>query len=239
MVTDQQTGSEQLRPFDQPVSVRRNLVTRVKLGHVVMALAALFALVFNVAVLRKNQATIEVAVAAVDIKPGTALGGQHFTITEIPADVVFADQFLSADQVTGDLGRLTTRPIAAGNPILAGDLRSAENRDGLRAMSIPIEREQAVSGNIAVGDSVDVVLVVDGLASYVVAGVEVIDVPAADGNALGASSAYAPTVSVDAEQALRIAAALDTGVVHLVRSTGTAAPALNATRALVTQDGDG
>jgi Flp pilus assembly protein CpaB len=239
MVTDQDSGSKRLAPFDQPPVVRRSLLTRIKLGHVVMVLAALLALVFNVAVLRGNQATTTVAIAAVDIGAGTAIGEDHFTGVAIPADVAFADQFVRVDDLTAHFGRLTTRPIAAGSPILVEDLRPAESTNGLRSMSIPIDRARAVGGTIAVGDSVDVVLVVDGLASYVVTGVEVIDAPAADSNVLGAGDRYAPTVAVDAEQALRIAAALDTGSVHLIRATGTAAPESGAARALSGEDGAG
>jgi Flp pilus assembly protein CpaB len=127
---------------------------------------------------------------------------------------------------------MAIRPIAAGAPIIESDLLSIENPAGLRAMSLPIDQTRAVGGNIERGDSVDVVLVVDGTAKYVAVAIEVLDVPPDDVNALGARSAYAPTVAVDATQALQIAAALDAGEVHIVRSTGASAPAVSEVSAL-------
>jgi Flp pilus assembly protein CpaB len=212
--------------------VSRNILSRVKLGHVVMALAALLALVFNLAVLRGNQAVTGVAIAATDIRAGTTLTMSHLATAEVPADDLLSARFLSSSDLDIAVGQLATRRIAAGDPILEADLLTVANRDGMRAMSIPIDQAQAVAGRLVAGDSVDIVMVLDGIATYIATGVEVLEVPAAEENALGARTGYAPTVAVDAEQALRIAAALDTGAVHIVRSTGSSVPDLEQAGAL-------
>ncbi len=224
-MTDLDYGAEPAGPTRQTVG--RSMLSRIKLGHIVMVLAALFALVLNLAVLQGNEATVEVAVAAEDIRAGTALTSLHLEPVTVPADDVLTSRFLPATAIESVGGKLALRPIAAGEPILESDLLVVENRDGLRAMSIPIEQSRAVSGALARGDVVDVILVENGLATYVATGVEVLDVPSTDTNVLGARSGYAPTVAVDSTQALRIAAALDTGDVHIVRSTGARAPELD------------
>lgn len=197
-----------------------------------MALAALFALVLNLLVLRSNQETLVIAIAATDIGAGTTLSSAHVSYAEIPADDVLAARLLHVDSIDEWVGQLTTRSIGGGEPILTSDLLVVASRDGLRAMSVPIDQSQAVAGNIGAGDAVDVVLVLDGVATYIATDIQVLGVPDAGTNALGARTGYAPTVAVTATEALRIAAALDTGTVHLVRSTGSAVPDLEEARAI-------
>ena len=216
--------------------IHRSLLSRVKLGHIVMVLAALFAGVFNLAVLRGNDATMEVVVAATDLRAGTTLTMSHFDVAVIPADDLLSSRFVPADELNTSVGRLTTRSIAAGDPVLSSDLLALTNSDGLRAMSVPIDQSRAVSGQLARGDSVDIVLVSDGVATYIATGIEVLDVPNADTNALGARTGYAPTLAVDANQALRIASALDLGDVHIIRSTGSAVPELEHATAIEVSD---
>lgn len=229
---DRTDGADEASAYDGAPSMRRNVLSQIRLGHIVMALAALFALLLNLAVLRGNQDTIDVAVAASDISAGTTLALSHFALSPIPADDLLSARFVAGDDVNRAVGQLATRPIGAGEPILESDLLVVENRGGLRAMSIPIDQNQAVAGNISVGDSVDVVLVVDGVAAFVAVDIQVLAVPDTGTNALGARTGYAPTVAVDAEQALRIAAALDSGTVHVVRSTGSALPDLEQATAI-------
>lgn len=223
---DRTDGADPVSAYEGAASMRRNMLSRIRLGHVVMALAALFALLLNLAVLRGNQDTIEVAVAASDISAGTTLSMSHFALSEVPDDGLLSARFVAGDGIGRAVGQLATRPIGEGQPILESDLLVVENRDGLRAMSIPIDQTQAVAGNISAGDSVDVVLVLDRVATFIAVDVQVLAVPDTGTNALGARTGYAPTVAVDAEEALRIAAALGSGTVHIIRSTGSALPDL-------------
>ncbi len=235
-MADRSVGSETSESYD--TSMRRNLLSRLKLGHIVMVFAALFALLFNLAVLRGNEATLEVAVAADHIRAGTTLTMSHFETAVVPADDLLSSRFVAATDLDDAVGQLATRSIAKGDPILESDLLVLENRDGLRAMSVPIDQTQAVAGHLSRGDSVDVVLVADGLATYIATGVEVLEVPSSDASTLGARSGYAPTLAVDATQALRIASALDVGEVHIIRSTGSALPDLDSATAVATAESE-
>lgn len=212
--------------------VGRSLLSRIKLGHVVMVVAALFALVLNLAVLRSNEATVGVAIAAGDIRAGTALTLDHFATAEVPADDLLSVRFVAASDLESAVGQVTTRFVSDGDPILESDLLRVDNRDGLRAMSIPIDQSRAVSGDLSPGDAVDIVLVRNGVATYIATAVEVLSVPGADTNALGARTGYSPTVAVDANEALRIAAALDVGDVHIVRATGAPPPDIDQASAV-------
>lgn len=232
MVGDSVLASEGGAGADGLPSARRQLISRIRLGHVVMVLAAVFALVLNLLVLRDNRETIEVAVAAADISAGTTLSAAHLSLAEIPADDVLSARLVPGDAIDDWVGQLMTRSVDGGEPILMADLLEVATRDGLRAMSIPIDQTQAVAGSIGAGDAVDVVLVVDGVATYIATDIQVLGVPDAGTNALGARTGYAPTVAVTATEALRIAAALDTGIVHLVRSTGSAVPDLHEATAI-------
>ncbi len=205
----------------------RSLLSRLRLAHVVMVLAALFALVLNLAVLSGEDNTVEIVIAAEDIAAGTRITIDHLATAAVPSNDLVTARFIDAGSASSSVGMMATRPIGAGAPILGSDLLSVQNPAGLRAMSIPIDQTRAVAGHIGRGDSVDVVLVADGVATFVAVAIEVLDVPPNDVNALGARSVYAPTVAVDAIQALRIAAALDAGAVHLVRSTGAGAPTVS------------
>ncbi|MCP4308218.1 MAG: hypothetical protein GY926_15520 [bacterium] len=232
-MADRLVGTGAPAPFDSAPPVRRNLLSRIKLGHVVMVLAAIVALVFNLAVLRGNEATMEVAIAAADIRAGTTLTMFHLETATIPADDLLATRFVPATDMVNAVGQLTTRSIVAGEPVLNSDLLVVENRGGLRAMSVPIDLTHAVAGHLSRGDSIDVVLVSDGVASFIATDIEVLEVPSVDDSALGARSGYAPTLAVDATQALLIASALDVGEVHIIRSTGTALPDLERATAVV------
>lgn len=230
MTTDLDKATE--TPYAGPVPVRRSILSRIKLGHVVMVIAAILALIFNLAVLRSRDATVDVMVADDDIPVGATLDLSHLETATVPADDLLTSRFIAATDLESVVGRLATRAIADGDPILESDLLVVENREGLRAMSVPIDQTRAVGGKLVPGDSVDIVLVQDGVATYIATGVEVLAVPSSDTNALGARTGYAPTLAVDATQALRIAAALDVGDVHIIRSTGSAVPNLEQATAI-------
>jgi len=226
-VAERSTGTGgRLTALEEQEPPKRNPLSRVKLGHVLMVLAGLLALVFNLAVIRGNQATIAVAVAGGEIRSGMAITDGLVTVRRIPADRLLSDHLLAADQIEAAVGSVATRTIAPGEPILVSDVRAVETQDGLRAMSVPVDKGRAVAGSLRRGDRVDVVVVEAGLARFVAVDVEVIDTPTVDSRALGATSSWTPTLAVTDEDALRIAAALDSGEVHLIRSTGAPDPTL-------------
>jgi Flp pilus assembly protein CpaB len=91
-------------------------------------------------------------------------------------------------------------------------------------MSLPIDRVDAVGGDLAAGDRVDIISVSGGSASYIAVDLEVIATQNSDGRtgALSSSalSTYYVTVSIDDQAALAVALAMDVGEVAVLRSTG-------------------
>lgn len=202
-----------------PARWRRRRV-RLSAGHLLVVLAAIVAFVANLAVLRGQDERVEVLVAARDLPAGATLQPGDLRPESVPAEAARLGAFLAADRPAAIEGMVVTRPLPAGVPVADRDLRSAAAPSRMRSMSIPVDRERAVGGDIAVGDRVDVIHVDDGAPGFVLSGAEVVGVSSGNDSALGSASAYWVVVAVDAEGALRLAAALAGGGVDLVRSTG-------------------
>lgn len=132
---------------------------------------------------------------------------------------------ISEDELDDLGGWVLARPVAAGGLIGQSDLVAPGSTPGLRSMSLPVPVEHAAGGALAAGDRVDVISVSDATADYVATDLEVVSVAEGAAGAIGAVSSYHVVVSVDADQALALAEALDSGSVELVRSTGSEAVA--------------
>lgn len=190
-----------------------------------MIVAAVLAATLNYAVLRAHDATARVAVAAVDVPAGQALGSGSLAFTSIRAGDALLATLLSPDDVDAYRDHVAAVTLAAGDVVRRSDLLAPSASGQQRAMSIPIEPEHAVAGRLVAGDRVDVIEVRDGRAAYVLTDAEVVHVPAADARpALAGLRTFSVTVAVDDEAALRLAAAIRAGQLEVVRSTG-AAPA--------------
>jgi len=193
-----------------------------------MVLSGLLAFVLIATVMGDRSERIQVAVAQADIAAGGIVRPTLVKPSELAADSPLAPKLVSLAMVRS--GKWTaTRAIAGGDPIRRSDLARAQNRPGLRSMSISVARENAVGGSLRVGDRVDVIDVVDGRAVFVVSGVEVTKVAApttSGGITRGAGREFFVVVQVDASQALAIAEALADGKLDVVRSTGAASAPL-------------
>jgi Flp pilus assembly protein CpaB len=127
---------------------------------------------------------------------------------------------LAWDQIAAVEGMVATRTIAAGELLAATDFRAPAANSNLRAMSIPIEPEHAVGGNLAPGDRVDVIRTVEDLATYVVTGAEVLSVASEERGAITGSIDFYVVLAVDADTALSLSEAISSGDIEVVRSTG-------------------
>jgi Flp pilus assembly protein CpaB len=89
-------------------------------------------------------------------------------------------------------------------------------------MSFPVPRSRAVGGALDAGDRVDVLAVqrTTGRSGYVATNVQVLAFSSRDAGPLLGSDDASITVAVDSAAAARIASALETGTITLVRSTG-------------------
>ena len=176
-------------------------------------LAGTLAFVLSASVLRDRAERVEVLVAARDIPAGTELTTGMVRSIELDAHSPLATTLVLSSRLRP--GMVVRGVIAEGSPIRTADLVAAAEGDRLRSMSIQVDRAKAVGGDLAVGDRVDVIHVVGGTPTYVVAGVQVIDVASSQsGRGLtgsGAAGGFFVVVRVDARQALALAGAMDNG----------------------------
>lgn len=219
-----------------PPPRRRSRVGRVSRAAALTWLAGALAFVLTASVLRDRADHVEVLVAARDIPAGTELSTGMVRSIELDADSPLAEELVLRGSL--EPGMVVDGVVTAGSPIRTSDLGEGSAGKRLRSMSIPVDRAHAVGGDIAIGDLVDVIDVIDGAPTYVVAGVQVTDV-ASEGSSRGLSGGSGPggffvVVQVDARQALALAGAMEDGGVQVVRSTG-AEPVTDGTEA----DGSG
>lgn len=209
-----------LRPSVEAATARRSLLSRLSAGHLAMLVAALLAFLVNFSVLRSADTTVPVAVAAADIRAGQAVAPQLFDFSRIAADDGLLATLVGAQAVSALDGYIADRAIAAGELLRRSDLRPPGAPADQRAMSVPIGRDHAVGGALAAGDRVDVITVSGGQASYVVTAAEVLAIN--DGAAPGVlgGGGFSVTIAVDADTALRLAAAIRAEALEVVRTTG-------------------
>ena len=201
---------------------RRGLLSRFTMVHGLMVLSGLLAFVLIAAVVGDHSERMAVAVARVDIPVGGVVGSDQVEMAELPAESTVAGRIATLDQL--EAGQwMATEAIVAGDPVRRSALAEGDAVEGLRSMSIPVPRENAVGGGLRIGDRVDVIDVVDGEAAFVMADAQVVSVssPATSGGITsGAAGDFYVVVEVDARQALAVAEALADGKVDVVRSTG-------------------
>lgn len=111
-------------------------------------------------------AMAELVTAAVDIDASTQLERGMLTVTEWPADRLPPGAVTSLSQIAfgSDLTPFTNGVIVQGEPVLQSKLVVHPPRkllsqvvpDGMRAISIPVSDDTAVSGLVLPGDHVDV-----------------------------------------------------------------------------------
>ena len=207
---------------------KRSPLSRVSFGHVLMVLAGLLAVLFNLALLRGDGSERMVTVADRDLPSGTRIDAGDLRYVSSPLEGSMAERFVPQEDAAGLIGLVVTRPLAAGDPIFDSDVRPEAAPGAGRAMSVPVDPSQAVGGALQRGDRVDVIGVEDGVAVYVATSVEVLAVPETTGSGLqAATGAFSVTLAVDDAEAIAIAATLDSGEVHILRSTGAPEPTVD------------
>lgn len=200
------------------------LIGRMSAGHWIMLTAGLLAVLANFALLRSRDEMVQVAAADRDLDRGSAATADAFHLVEIQGDTDVLSTLVPAEGVAALDGLIAARSISAGELISTSDFVSAAAPSEQRAMSIPVDRVHATGGMISDSDVVDVIVVTDGIAEYVVIAAPVLDVASSSSSGIGASGQYYVTVAVDSLTALRIAAAIDGGSIEIVRSTGATEP---------------
>lgn len=205
--------------MDRP---RRSLVSRLSIGHVVMILAGLVAILLNLAVLQSGTDTVNIAVAAGPMEAGTFLNETLLDSVEVGAIGDLARGLLTDDALTDLYGSVLARDLQAGEPIRRSDLRPAASTLALREYSIEVEVADAAGGSIQDSDIVDIIAVIDNQAFYAAAGLEVVRVSGDDAGLSGDDLVI--VLSVDDRTALEIESARASGSISVVRATGAPSP---------------
>lgn len=190
-------------------------------GHLVVLLAGLVAAVTNFAVLRGQLDRVGVLVAAEDLHAGQLVTGDLVEVRTVRVEGPLLDALLGPGdlEAAGDLVAVTA--LEAGTPLRGSDLRPVAATEGRRRMSVPVDPGRAAGGAIAVGDRVDVIHVVAGIARYVVTDARVLEVDRPrDPVPLGGSGGLSLTLEVDAGAALCLSRAIQDGSLDVIVATG-------------------
>lgn len=199
---------------------RRRLGRRLSATHVLIAVVVILAFILNLLVLQDRSATTLVAVADRPLTAGTPL--DPATLRMVPVDSGFEglSGLVTEDDLASLGGWVLARSVNQGGLIDESALVTPGSSSGLRSMSLPVPVEHAAGGGLIPGDRVDVISVEDGSAAFVATDLEVVSVSDNSGGAIGTVSTHHVVVSVEADQALALAEALDSGSMEIVRSTG-------------------
>ncbi len=206
---------------------RRPWWSRASAAQIFMVVAGILAFIANLAILRARDEVVLVAVAANDINAGVAIEESvHVEYVELNGTDDVLAPLVTGKEISGLSGFILSSPMRAGEMFVQSELVASVNPIDQRAIALAVGRDHAVGGDISVGDRVDVIWVDDNMARYIVTGVEVIDTTSNErsGGAFSASQAFSLTVAVDDVQALKLAEALNSGQIEIVRSTGAEAP---------------
>ena len=219
---------------------------RVAFSHLLMVSAALLAFALSISVLRDRTATSEVLVARNPIVPGALVSVENVDLVTIRANSPLAGLYLTPEDLAEPL--VAASRVGRGEPLLVSGFVPVTNGQTRRSMSLPIGPESAAGFQVTVGDRVDVIQALGGLATFVAVDLEVVATARSDAEngLLGALAEPAETesyevgnahdqdenlrnrlgqtyyivVAVDAEEALALAVALDSGSVSVLKSTG-------------------
>ena len=165
---------------------------------------------------------VQLWVAAADVPAGSTLGPTD--LRSVGADIPADSMDLYALSSTDLVGAYVVDTVPAGQFVPLSSLSEAPP-SGSRHMTIPVAPEHAVGGSLAAGDRVDVIVTLDpgrptARTSVLVSEVEVLGVVEDSGNFGGAGQAIGITIAVSADDAPKLALAIRTGEVDVVRVVG-------------------
>ena len=203
-------------------SPRRSLISRLSIGHVVMILAGLIAVLLNLAFLRSGSETVNIVVAADTLQAGSVLTEGSVDSVEVGDAGELAKGLLTNETAISLYSSVLARDIEAGEPIRRSDLRPAGSSLALREYSIEVDAANAAGGSIQSSDVVDIIAVIDNRAFYVAAGLAVVRVSGNDDRIGGGDLII--VLSVGDRTALEIESARAAGSISVVRSTGAPPP---------------
>lgn len=207
-------------PQAPPRRRRRPWSSRASASHVLIVGAAVLAALANFALLRAGDDTVQVAVAAEELLPGDVVEPSSLRFVDVRVGPDVLETIVARDRAGRVTGKVLLGRVPAGELLRWSDVADPTAGTGSRAMSLPIDPAHAVGGRLRPGDRIDVIEVTEDGAIYIAVDLEVLDVADRSGGAFGGLSPYSVTVAVDADTALRLAHAMRSDAIEIVRSTG-------------------
>lgn len=212
--------SSELREAGSPKPARRRGGWRPSATHVLIAVVVILAFVLNLLVLQDRSATTFVAIAERPLTVGALFDPDDVRLAPVDASFEGIASLVTETQLEDYEGWVVARSVGADAAVAIGDLAAPGVESGLRSMSLPVPVEHAAGGSLVAGDRVDVVSVVEGVAQFIATGLEVVSVSETGAGTIGSVTSHHVVVAVEAEDALRLAEALDADSMELLRSTG-------------------
>lgn len=204
------------------VALAQGARRRIRLSslHLAALAVGVVAATLNFLLLTSGGDPTRVAVLARDVAAGATIevDDLEFRSVELPASQLAG--LVAEASVASAVGRVAALDLRTGELLPSGALRQPAGPSALRAFSIAVPPERAVAGVLSPGDRIDVLVAEGGSASWLAVDLEVLAVAGGEGG-IGLSS-FSVTVAADAEEIVRVAAALEAGEVSIIRSTGAA-----------------
>ncbi|MPZ69243.1 MAG: hypothetical protein GEU71_06890 [Actinobacteria bacterium] len=180
------------------------------------------ALIAGQRMLEGAQTTVPVWSTVRDLPQDHVLGPGDIELVEakLPASVL--TRYVPAEQAI--VGSILTRAVGVGE-LIAADWVSAADSGASRSMTIPVAPEHAVGGDLRPGDRIDVYATFDpgdirAKTSLLLRGAEVLQVVTAGGLTLGDEALVGVTVGISPEDSARVAFAVRTAEIDIVRVVG-------------------
>lgn len=167
-------------------------------------------------------------VAAADLPAGTKVTHQDLQVAEVDLAGEQLGHYLS-DEVSIE-GATLLSPLHAGELVPAAEVAETDRPAASRLMTIPISADHAVGGALRPGDRVDVFASLaagqpGARTTLLVAGAEVEDLVRAGGLVMDEESLSGVTIEVSPEEAVRVAFAIRSAEIDIVRVAGEATEA--------------
>jgi Flp pilus assembly protein CpaB len=196
----------------------RNLPTgRALVGGLLVTMAAV--VVFAAYAGAQERPTTSVVVARHDLDPGERLTADDVEAREVAVPAEVADR--SFPDVGVVVGALTLGPIAAGELVQEGSVRTTDDGSGPQ-FSFPVDRERALAGDVRPGEAVDLLATFgsgsDARTEVLARRARVLHVQETRNGTLGSSGRLVLTVGLaSASEVIDVAHASQVAVITLVR----------------------
>lgn len=211
--------------MDVPAARRSAAPTWLNLRTILGLLLFCGAALVGQRIMEASAATTLMWAADRDLAQGTILQADDLRPVEVnlPADI--ADRYVAASVDVE--GSLVGRAVLAGELLHQAWLTQAHEAGAGRSMTIPVSPEHAVGGALRSGDRIDIYATFDpgdmrARTTLLARDVALIDVVTAGGFAIDEEALIGLTVSVSPDEAARLAFAIRTGEIDVVRITGDA-----------------